>query len=142
MSKLYVVQRRTWFHEYAAYEDSDCIKGSGVPVAAFATRKAADAHAKQLEQEARSEASSPFLLLVGETFDYGLDITEEQMCAAVRELGLEPPVEVQGRWTKYYPWPRWYDGVVATLTPGQFAGLWELFKKLKVYQVVEVPVEE
>jgi hypothetical protein len=142
MSKLYVVQRRTWFDDYKAYDDGDCIKGGGVPVAAFGTRKAATAHAQQLEKQAREEASSPFLLLNGETYEYRLKLTDEEMCKAIRDLGLEPPEEIQARYGKYRPWPRWYDELAEKLTPAQRNGIWRLFSKLKVYEVVEVQLED
>ena len=140
MSKLYLVQRKTWFNEYSAFDDPDCIKGGGVPVAVFATRKAANAHARVLEKQARQEASSPFLLLTGETYEYELELTDEQICAKIRELGLESPTPVKGKYSKHITWPTWYDSVAESLTPEQFDGLWALFAKLKVYEVVQVPL--
>jgi hypothetical protein len=142
VSKLYVVQRRTWFDDHLAFEGTDCIEGSGVAVAAFITEAAATAHARQLEQLVRADASSPFLFVIWDNYEHHLEVTEEGMCATVRSLGLDPPEEVQERYFRYRPWPRWYDGIAATLTPGQFAGLWELFEKLKVYEVVEVELDE
>jgi hypothetical protein len=146
MTKLYVVHRRPWYDHYAVYDGSDfgsdAEGGCGVQVAAFTTKKAAQVRAQELEKQARKEASSPFLLVNEEVLASELDLTEEQLCEAVRALDLEPPEEVQGRYTKYRAWPRWYDSIAATLTPGQFAGLWELFKKLKVYEVVKVELAD
>lgn len=142
MSKLYLVQRRTWYGEYGVYDDPDCIEGGGVPVAMFATRKEAAARVRELEKQARREMSSPFLLLTAEVFDSELGFTDEEFCAAIRALGLKPPKEKKVRYGSCRPWAAWYDEIAETLTPDQRDGIWALFAKVKVYEIVAVPVEE
>jgi hypothetical protein len=142
MINIYLVQRRTWFGEWSAYADPDCIDGSGVPVLAFSDRKSAEAHAARLEHTALSEASSLFRLVKDEVYDYRLGIDEDQFCEAIRNLGLAPPEPVKKRYGTERPWARWYDDLADTLTPGQKAGIAELFARLQVYEVVEVPLED
>lgn len=142
MSKLYIVQRRTWFNECDVYEDEDCIKGGGIAVAAFTTRKAAKARAKELEKLARQQWSSPFQLMTEEVFDNVLGIETDALLAIIQEMGLEPPSEGKGRYSSLRNWARWYDDIAESLTPAQQEKFDELFKKIEVYEVVAVPVEE
>lgn len=140
MNKLYVVQRRTWFNSYCAYDDSDCIEGGGVAVAAFPDRKQAQAHARTLEKEAFGQMSSIFRLVNSEYIECDMD--EEEFCAALRELGLDPPELVKFRYGTTRHWGEWYDEIADTLTPAQVKGIRKLFSKIKVYEVVEVELKD
>jgi len=139
MSKLYVVQRRTWFEACFGYDDEDCIEGGGVPVAAYAKKRDAKAHADRLQAGALAEASSPFRLVNMDWAEIN-DLQEDRLVAAVRRLGLEPP-EAEDQYA-YRPWAHWYDEIADALTPKQRDGLFALFAKVVVYEVVEMPLEE
>lgn len=140
MTTLYIVQRRTWFEACAAYDDADCIEGGGVALAAYADRAAAVSHAARLERDALAEASSPFRLVGPDQLDY-LGVNESELVAAVKGLGLEPPEPVKRRYSSERLWAHWYDDIADALTPAQRDGLFALFAKVVVYEVVEVPLE-
>jgi hypothetical protein len=141
MSKLYLIQRRAWYGAYAGYEGALESDGVGVPVAAFTRRKDAERLAAELEQQARSEAISPFHLWY-DLLEEDLEWTKENVVAAVQKLGLEPPEPVENRGYSDRYWILWYDALADTITTEQREGLWRLFEDICVYEVVVVPIEK
>jgi hypothetical protein len=144
MSTLYLVVRRTWHSPHRGY-DLHWMDGGGVVLAAFPHVEDAEAHARELEAAVRRDDLSPFAfqetLGQGGGFREGIGTTDEQACRTVRELGLEPP-EMRSGTYPWRPWLTWYESIADTLNPEQRDALWCLFGYIRVYEVIEIPLED
>jgi hypothetical protein len=140
---VFVVLRRAWRTEegprgswrWRQTEARTC----GRAVAAFGTQAAADAHMARLEAEARDDPS-PFRF--GSHLEWGrLDAS-----TAYGMLSALAPMDFTSLWNDYRApdrvWNEWWDAAVPDLTAEQQATAWELFEKLKFYEVVAVEFRE
>lgn len=103
--------------------------GSRVPLRAFASRGAAEAHAAELARGAR-RAMNPFHLSDGALSK------EARATIAALALPLAPPDE---DW--YREWSEWWDTVQEALSDEQRASVWAVFGPTYPFEVCEVEVE-
>jgi len=142
---LYLVQRLAWsvstsfrgdaVHYVRSREDG------GVAVAAFADRDRAEAHAAQLEAEARRELS-PFLFAYPDEMEAITSKPAGEWSRRLKQVGLKPPTKAR------FPddsgaihWQKWYDSVLPDLTDEQRRAIWDLCDRLKLYEVVRLEAD-
>lgn len=134
---VYVVRRLSWGSDS---EDDICFSPTGeervgVPVRVFFDRDAADAFCRDREASAR-HAVPP-----GRAVGYELPEPDE-FADGVRELGLTPPESEYDDYLYGDEILRWWETVAADATPEQRAGVWELLKDVRFYDVVETTLED
>jgi hypothetical protein len=110
-----------------------------VPEAAFADRAEAERDAHRRERAAR-ELLNPF------SFDYGdpaalSSLNAVQLRAELSARTVAPPVPVADSYYDGRNLARWWDTESANWSAALRAELWELFDKVKLYDVQEVPFE-
>jgi hypothetical protein len=133
---VYVVRRLSWSSDYeegllsrAGYEDIQ----PGVPVRVFADHAAAEEFCRTQEEEARA-AVPPGRIM-------GMGTDPADLAAGIARLGL-PPFALDEEWIDDEELLRWWESVAADATPEQRAGVWELLKDVRFYDVVETTLED
>ncbi|HVK13106.1 MAG TPA: hypothetical protein VM597_30415, partial [Gemmataceae bacterium] len=135
---LYLVLRRPWVLAAGDAWRFHPIRGesSGRPVAAYDTLAAADDVQAELESAARAEIPSPF------RFGSVLEWTTLHPSAVWGVLSNMRPITFTGLWSDYWAtdrlWSEWWDQTAPGLSPEQIESTWDLFDKLRFYEVVEV----
>lgn len=141
---VYVVLRRHWRLEegdngswrWTPTRADSC----GRAVAAFDTLAAADACQARLEADARREVPSVFRF--GPPHEWGT-LHTGAIWGVLSELA---EITFTSMWADYKApervWCRWWDDVLPGLTPEGVATAWDLYDKLKFYEVVAVEYRE
>ena len=135
---LYMVLRRPWvlapgdawrFHPIGG-------EPAGRPVGVYDTLAMADAVQAEMEAVARTEVPSPF------RFGSVLEWSTLHASAVWGVLSDLRPITFTGLWSDYWAtdgiWSEWWDQTAPGLSPQQVDIAWDLFDKLRFYEVVEV----
>jgi hypothetical protein len=131
--KVYVVQEIHW-----EYNDEYYDPGLPEPVRAFRDRDRAESYRREQEVKARraSHCSNPFHY----TWSYELpeisSLTEEEVLARVRQADWLVPDGPP------YDWSSWYDLMQANLPESELCRLYDLFDRVRFYEIVEMDLEE
>jgi hypothetical protein len=131
--KVYVVQQIDW-----EYNDEYYDPGLPEPVRAFRDRGRAEAYRQEQEVKARRAAhcDNPFTY----TWSYELpdisSLTEEEVLARVRQANWPVPDGPP------YAWSDWYDTMQALLPESELCRLYDLFDRVRFYEIVEMDLEE
>lgn len=110
-----------------------------VPEAAFADRAAAESDARRRELTAR-ELLNPLTIEWGH-LETLTSLTPQQLRAEIAARDLAPPEPVVDQYQDERNLALWWDAESANWTAALRAELWELFDKVKLYDVQEVPFE-
>jgi hypothetical protein len=110
-----------------------------VPEAAFANYAAAVAEAERRERAAR-ELLNPFTLEWGD-LESLTSRSLSQLRAELNSRGLTPPAPVADPYQDERNLAQWWEDESANWTAALRAELWELFDKVRLYDVQEVPFE-
>jgi hypothetical protein len=110
-----------------------------VPEAAFANRAEALAEARRRELAAR-ELLNPFTLEWGDLQSLS-SLSAAELRAALSARGVATPTPVSGLYEDVRSLAHWWETESANWTVALRAELWELFDKVKLYDVQEVPFE-
>jgi hypothetical protein len=136
---VYVVRRLSWTIAYEAglltrtgYEDYH----PGVPIRVFADSAAAEEFCRALEEQARAVVPPGRIVGMGSPNSDPADLADE-----TARLGL-PPFVSDEEWLDGDELLRWWETVAADATPEQRAGVWELLKDVRFYDVVETTLED
>jgi hypothetical protein len=109
---------------------------SGTPVAIYETLADADAAQAAWEAAAREELPSPF------RFGSAHEWSTLHPSAVWEVLSSLAPIDFTGLWSDYWAadrlWSQWWDRTAPGLTSDQLETVWEVFDKLRFYEVVEV----
>jgi hypothetical protein len=131
--RVYVVQQINW-----EYNDEYYSPGLPEPVRAFRDRGRAEAYRQEQEVKARRSAlcDNPFTY----TWSYELpdisSLTEEEVLARVRQANWPVPDGPP------YAWSDWYDTMQAMLPESERCRLYDLFDRVRFYEIVEMDLEE
>jgi hypothetical protein len=112
---------------------------SRIPEAVFADRMPAEREASRREFAAR-ELLNPFTLEWGH-FESLTSRTHQELRAELLARGLTPPAPVADPYQDERNLAQWWEAECANWTAALRAELWELFDKVKLYDVQEVPFE-
>jgi hypothetical protein len=143
---VYVIREYSW--RFRARGDPLVLDDGrpGRPVTAFAERRRADAHCRQLNLQKR--AANPFRYMPeatgGDFFDQYTTLGEAAFLALLRAEGLTPPAlptRSAGEDDLARAWADWWDGHRKGWDDRLVGRLWDALDRLTFYEVVEVPVE-
>jgi hypothetical protein len=135
---LYMVLRRPWVLAPAGAWRFHPIGGppAGRPVAVYDTLARADEAQADLEAAARAELPSPF------RFGSVLEWSTLHASAVWGALSDLRPITFTGLWSDYWAtdrlWSEWWDQTAPDLSPEQIDSAWDLFDKLRFYEIVAV----
>jgi hypothetical protein len=144
---IFVVLRRHWIYEDSErYSDIHFwrwsltqAKSCGRPIAAFDTLAAADELQARLEAEARE---TPSLFRFGPPHEWGT-LHPSELFGVLTGMSR---IDFTSMWTDYFAsdhnWCRWWDSAVPTLRHEQIDLVWNLYDRLRFYEVVEVEYRE
>jgi hypothetical protein len=149
---VYVIQQTNW-----RYTDEFFVPDSDSPVKAFTSLAAAESYRQELEAEARREieAISPlekswWTSNLAATFSIGnleriTSLNEAEIRERLKALGLPFFPDATGydkkRHVKYWD-EAWWERAWQRLGSEGADGLWNMFDKLRFFEVVEVELEE
>jgi hypothetical protein len=110
-----------------------------VPVAAFADRSAAEARARHLDREAR-RLCNPFWS--GNRVEWKTSLGESEFLSRLARLGIVPPPSSRPRaGSPAYDWWPWWEQHAHGWPEELFHAVWDLFDKVRFYDVAEVEME-
>jgi hypothetical protein len=135
---VYLVRRLSWASD-GEVEGAFVRAGSedeqpGIPIRVLLTREAAEAFCREQEEKSRQ------LIPPGRIIEICLT-DREAFIEGLRKLGLTPP-ELENDYLYDDTLPSWWETVAADATPEQRAGVWELLKDVRFYDVVETTLED
>lgn len=108
-----------------------------VPVRAFATREAAEEHARQRDAEIRATFPPPLFADHGE----GEDAFAARLAERVTALGLPPIKLAKQAFEHGRQFREWWAEHAADMSHEQRAALWEPFAHLTFHRVKEIELE-
>lgn len=141
--KAWIIQQVNW-----RFTDEWFAPDGSEPLRAFMSRARAEAELQRMEQEARAsilenEDECGFSTNLGITFGELEDMTSlsaTELDRQVIELGLTPFPKYGPEgdiYTDYYN-EAWWESAWRTLGKSRAASLWELFDRIRFYELVEV----
>jgi hypothetical protein len=132
---IYLIQRRLTAGEYGVFSGAE--GQEGVPVLACPSAQEAEERRRQLEEEAR-RVMAPFLVANLKGWS---SVGVDRLRARLEALGLRDLPEPAEEWQAEPLWRRWWDEHGEEVTAEQRAAIWELFDKLRFYEVVPVKLK-
>jgi hypothetical protein len=131
--KVYVVQEIHW-----EYNDEYYDPGLPEPVRAFRDRDRAESYRREQEVKARRAAHchNPFHFTWAYELSEITSLTGEEVLARVREAAWPVPDGPP------YAWSVWYDTMQALLPESDLCRLYDLFDRVRFYEIVEMDLEE
>jgi hypothetical protein len=135
---VYVVQQLHW-----EYNDNWYDIRTDEPIKAFRDRDSAELHRLELEEKVRDGGypSNPCEYAGG--LAQASSLTEEQVVARLQEWGVPPPPRTtDGRAQADFYDDAWWLGLRERLSRRQFFDVWDLFDKVRFYEVVEINLDQ
>jgi hypothetical protein len=137
--KVYVVQQLHW-----EYNDNWHDIQTDEPIKGFRDRDAAELHCMELEEKVR-DGGYP-----NNPCDYagGLarasSLSEEKLLSRLLEWGVPLPPETSegGSVHRAFHDDTWWESIRETLSRRQFFNVWELFDKVRFYEVAEIVLDQ
>lgn len=143
-AQMFLVMRVSWSVCLLPKSRTVCYSNDGedaTPIAVFSSQAAAEAHAAELEQQARRELS-PFLFLDLRELDHISSHPVTEWRRRLKTVGLNMPTKKAfNDGSGEIDWQAWYDSLVETLTDEQRRVLWGLCDQLSLYKVMAINPE-
>lgn len=136
--KAYVVQRLTW-----QYNDNWHDLENDEPIKAFRDPELAELHRQELEEPERENWRNP--LRAAGPMENATSLSEEQLTARLVELGIEPPPleTVDGStYRDYFGNDEWWNRLWYTWRRQFVHQVWDLFDRVRFYEVVEIDLDQ
>jgi hypothetical protein len=134
MKKAYVVQRIDWVYNHEYYDP-----GPREPVKAFLARERAEAYRLEKEEAARREHEYPIGFCGG--VENASSLSEPDLVLRVKMLGLPIPDPVPGNYPAAFDWWSWWEMLRRTLSWPELVPVYDLFDKVRFFEVTEIEVE-